>query len=122
MASDFRKTIEKRAKEYASKMADISLSDIYNEALASIYEEGYIVGAIEQKAIDDAECVNQVLRGKISVINHDSEANYKQGYHDAVDKFCEMLKHNWQEYVYQDGDGIVHFGHWEADMRKAMEE
>ena len=45
-------TIEERAKEYASKQGDISLSAIYNEALASIYEGGYIVGATEQKAID----------------------------------------------------------------------
>ena len=47
------KTIEERAKEYASKEGDISLSPIYNEALASIYEEAYIAGAAEQKAIDD---------------------------------------------------------------------
>ena len=47
------KTIEERAKEYASKKADISLSDVYNEALASIYEEAYIAGAKEQKAIDE---------------------------------------------------------------------
>lgn len=46
------KTIEERAKEYASKEGDISLSPIYNEALASIYEEGYMAGASEQKAID----------------------------------------------------------------------
>ena len=46
------KTIEERAKEYASKKGDISLSAIYNEALASIYEEAYIAGATEQKAID----------------------------------------------------------------------
>ena len=46
------KTIEERAKEYASKKADISLSAIYNEALASIYEEGYMAGAKEQNRID----------------------------------------------------------------------
>lgn len=46
------KSIEERAKEYASKKGDISLSPIYNEALASIYEEGYIAGATKQKAID----------------------------------------------------------------------
>ena len=46
------KTIEERAMEYASKKADISLSAIYNEALANIYEEAYIAGAKEQKRID----------------------------------------------------------------------
>ena len=39
-----------------------------------------------------------------------------------IDKACEWLENNWREYVYQDGDGIVHFGHWESDFRKAMEE
>ena len=48
------KTIEERAKEYASKKGDISLSPIYNEALASVYKEGYIAGATEQLSIDMA--------------------------------------------------------------------
>ena len=52
------KIIAERAKEYASKIADISLSDIYNEALASIYEEGYIAGAVQQKAIDTEKVKN----------------------------------------------------------------
>ena len=79
------KTIEERAKEYASKKGDISLSPIYNEALARIYEEAYIAGATEQKAID-------------------------------IEKACEWLKNNLREY------GIILFGHWESDFRKAMEE
>lgn len=54
------KTIEERAKEYASKKADISLSAIYNEALAGIYEEAYIAGATEQKQADII-CVSQFL-------------------------------------------------------------
>lgn len=54
------KTIGERAKEYASKKADISLSAIYNEALARIYEEGYIAGATEQKKADII-CVSQFL-------------------------------------------------------------
>ena len=39
-----------------------------------------------------------------------------------IDKACKWITNNQREYVYQDGDGIVHFGHWEADFRKAMEE
>lgn len=39
-----------------------------------------------------------------------------------IEKACEWITNNWREYVYQDGDGIVHFGHWEADFRKSMEE
>lgn len=51
------KTIEERAKEYGSKKGDISLSPVYNEALARIYEEAYIAGAKEQNRIDiDVAC------------------------------------------------------------------
>ena len=39
-----------------------------------------------------------------------------------IDKACEWLKNNWQEYVNQDRDGMILFGHWEYDFRKAMEE
>ena len=39
-----------------------------------------------------------------------------------LDKACEWLKNNWREYVNQDRDGMILFGHWEYDFRKAMEE
>ena len=39
-----------------------------------------------------------------------------------IDKACEWLKNNWREYVVQDRDGMILFGHWEYDFRKAMEE
>lgn len=61
-------TIEERAKKYASKKGDISLSPIYNEALAKIYKEGYIAGAAEQKVIDIEEackaCESELQRLK----------------------------------------------------------
>ena len=81
------KTIEERASEYGSKKGDISLSPIYNEALARIYEEAYIAGATEQKTIDDAKLLKlKSSWEKQAQINHDDEANYKQGYHDAIEK------------------------------------
>lgn len=46
------KTIEERAKEYAKKESSISLSEVYNQCLAEIYEKAYIAGATEQKEID----------------------------------------------------------------------
>ena len=89
------KAIEERAKEYASKKGDISLSAVYNEALANIYKEGYIAGATEQKTIDDAKLLKlKSSWEKQAQINHDDEANYKQGYHDAIEKACEQLKEN----------------------------
>ena len=46
------KTIQERAKKYAAKKAGITLCPAYDEALARIYEEGYISGAEEQRRLD----------------------------------------------------------------------
>ena len=37
-----------------------------------------------------------------------------------IDKACEWLRNNWREYIYQDRDGMILFGHWESDFRKSM--
>ena len=58
------------------------------------------------------------------------EQSFKWGFQEGfeyakkmmIEKACEWFINNWREYVYQDGDGIVHFGHWESDFRKAMED
>ena len=40
----------------------------------------------------------------------------------TIEKACKWLKNNWREYVNQDRDGMILFGNWESDFRKAMEE
>lgn len=108
------KSIEERAKLASEGYEDDGYS-------AGLYM-GYIVGAKEQKAIDDAILLKlKSAWEKQAQINHDDVANYKQGYHDASEKFCEWLRSNWQKYVYRDRDGGILFGHWESDFRKAME-
>ena len=113
------KTIVERAYDYADeKWGDI---DEYHADTVAV--SAYIAGAEAQKAIDEAKLLKlKSAWEKEAQINHDDVANYKQGYHDAGEKFREWLKNNWREYIYQDGDGIIHFGHWESDFRKAMEE
>ena len=73
------KTIEERAKEYASKKGDISLSPVYNKALASIYEEGYITGATEQKAIDEAVRLKKC--DDMTQAEYDREVAFADWYH-----------------------------------------
>ena len=55
MEGIYMKTIEKRAKEYVSKIeySDDILADIYEVAYKAGAEKGYIVGATEQKSIDE---------------------------------------------------------------------
>ena len=73
------KTIKERAKEYASKKGDISLSPVYNKALASIYEEAYIAGAEEQKAIDKE--VRLKKSDNMTQAEYDREVAFADWYH-----------------------------------------
>lgn len=51
------------------------------------FARGYELGATEQQAIDDAKLLKlKSSWEKEAQINHDDVANYKQGYHDAIEK------------------------------------
>ena len=80
-----KSTIEERAK----KAYPIDRDNVF----AGLKRNAYIAGATEQKAIDD----EKLSRFKSSwereaQINHNDEANYQQGFHDAIEKACEWLK------------------------------
>ena len=60
-----------------------------------------------------------------STIIADSEAvniGINIGKQQAIDKACEWINNNWREYINVDADGMVCFGHWESDFRKAMQQ
>ena len=79
------KTIEERAKLASEGYEDDGYS-------SGIYM-GYVVGAKEQKAIDEAKLLKlKSAWEKQAQIKHDDEANRKQGYHDAIEKACEWLE------------------------------
>lgn len=48
--------------------------------------------------------------------------DYVRGYDDATEAAIEWLNANWRKYIDQDGDGMIRFGGWKEDFRKAMEE
>lgn len=76
------KTIEERAKEYAPETF-----------LSALKRKAYIAGAQEQKVIDDAVLLKlKSSWERQAQINHDDEANYKQGYHDAIEKACKACE------------------------------
>lgn len=76
------KTIEERALDYANELGIDSNTDYFDYC-----QQDYIAGATEQKAIDDAELLNlKSLWEKEAQITHNDENNYKQGYHDAIEK------------------------------------
>ena len=127
------KTIEERAKEYASKKTNISSCAIYNDALASIYMEGYIAGAKEQKAIDEEVRLKKCDDMTEAEYNHETafvdwyleNGKGMPAYSDAIEwarkevinRACEWLKENVEGGVHpQSAYGFV------DKFRKAMEE
>ena len=121
------KSIKERAK-LASE--DYACDDMYSAGVFT----GYVEGATKQKAIDDA----LLLKLKSSweeeaQINHNNESNYKQGYHDAVEKACDWLKKELQylamdelkDNFYKNEFKVIlksQVPDWLRDFRKAMEE
>lgn len=80
------KTIEERAKLASEGYEDDGYS-------AGLYM-GYIVGAKEQKVIDEEVLLKlKSAWEKQAQINHNDEDNYNQGYHDAVQKACNAFCH-----------------------------
>ena len=98
------KTIEERAKEWGEHIVETTPYDVVNgkacvfvedRNIADVAEESYIAGATEQKAIDEAKLLKlKSAWEKEAQINHDDEANRKQGYHDAIEKAYKWIKAN----------------------------
>ena len=117
------KSIEERAKEYASKKADISLSAVYNEALARIYKEGYTEGATEQKAIDEEVRLKKC--DNMTKVEYEREVAFADWYNkngkgtptysdaiewarrELIDEACEIVRNIANEY----------FGDWEQSCK-----
>ena len=89
------KTIEERAKSASEGYDDDGYS-------AGLYM-GYKVGATEQKAIDDTKWLKiKSSWEREAQINHNDENNYKQGFHDAIEKACDWFDTYLMEIGYPD--------------------
>ena len=104
------KTIEERAKEY-------SLKDFggYYAGKEKAVEEGYVVGATVQKAIDEEVRLKKC--DDMTQAEHDREVAFAEWYHkngkgmptfsdaiewarkDLLDKACKWLKENARDYA-----------------------
>lgn len=109
------KTIEERAKLASEGYEDDGYS-------AGLYM-GYIVGAKEQKVIDEEVLLKlKSAWEKQAQINHNDEDNYKQGYRDAVEKACNIFCHIGCPHETDDYDCLKDKCAAREKFRKMMEE
>ena len=115
------KTIEERASLAAWQiLEEIGFSNHSVKRVSEIIAEKIL----EQKAIDD----EKLSRFKSSwereaQINHNDENNYKQGFHDAIEKACEWLDNYLMEIGYPDDwlRDSLNIKSGKERFRKAME-
>ena len=93
------KTIEERAKREGI-ISQLRADYPYDKKSV---EFGYIQGAYDQKEVDEEKLLKlKSAWEKEAQINHDDEANRKQGYHDAIEKACECFTDYLMEIGYPD--------------------
>ena len=125
------KTIEERAKEYASKQGDIALSTLYNAVLA-IINNAYIAGAVEQKIIDEE--VRLKKSDDMTEAEYDRETAFADWYFkngkstptfsdaiewarkQTIDEVCEWMTN------FKNGNGEFPLYDFVGNLRKSMEE
>ena len=94
------KTIEERAKEWGEHIVETTPYDVVDRKACVFVEDRNIADVAEESYIVGATEQKAI----------------------DIEKACEWMKNNWREYVNQDRDGMILFGHLESDFRKAMKE
>ena len=125
------KSIEERAKEYASKQGDIALSTLYN-AVFAIINNAYIAGAVEQKIIDEE--VRLKKSDDMTEAEYDRETAFADWYFkngkstptfsdaiewarkQTIDEVCEWMTN------FKNGNGEFPLYDFVGNLRKSMEE
>ena len=107
------KNINERAKEWSKHIVETTPYDVINgkvcvfaedRDIADVAEESYIAGAKDQQDIDRALWLKLKSSWEEEAqINHNDKSNYKQGYHDAIEKACEWFSDYLFEIGYPDG-------------------
>ena len=111
------KTIEEKAEEWYKYIAENPIYDV------DVTKLSYIAGAKDQKDIDRALWLKLKSSWEEEAqINHNDKSNYKQGYHDAIEKACEWFSDYLFEIGYpddwkRDSENIIS---GERRFRKAM--
>ena len=99
---------ELKDMETIEERANLAAWQIFEETILSEHSVDRVAEIIaekihEQKAIDEAKLLKlKSAWEKEAQINHDDEANRKQGYHDAIEKACEWFTDYLMEIGYPD--------------------
>ena len=129
------KSIEERAKEYASKQGDIALSTLYNAVLA-IINNAYIAGAVEQKIIDEEVRLKKF--DDMTKVEYDRETAFADWYFQnvkGVPTFSDAIEWSRKQTIDEVCNWLGNYFVWEHEvltkagcenvineLRKALEE
>jgi len=104
--------LEEAATKYARKQLSNPDYPIYNDEYEM--ECAFEAGAQWQKERDQSTIE--------LAEDHAMLAGMEKMRQEMIDKVCKWLVKHWREYVWLTDNDVIHFGHWEHDFKKAMEE
>ena len=102
---------------FLSKVTFRRESDWYSKTKQQL-KELKNMATIEERAIKYA--YDEWVLDLVDVAKDAYETGATEQKNIDIDKACEWIRNNWRNYVYQDRDGMILFGHWESDFRKSM--
>ena len=98
-AEEIKHLLEKSRQMGVDQTYPITENEVI-EFISSSFEFGFVCGALWQKQQDQARSAVEIAREEV----------------------IEWIDNHWREYVNVDADGVVCFGHWKNDLRKAFED
>lgn len=117
--------------ERRKSLADKQINNLYFLARSDAYAEllnfiNYLEEELVSEDLEDASKRYALNNTPWDDCADEIQEAFKEGAQWKKEKFinkaCGWLKENWNKYVWFDHDNTIHFGHWENDFHKYMEE
>ena len=112
VSNDLEEFAKRESELFGEREYEIDFID--RNALTKGYYWGVKAGAQWQKKQDQ-------LTIELAE-DHAMLAGMEKMKEEMIDKVCKWLTKHWRKYVWLTDNDVIHFGHWEYDLKRVMEE
>ena len=112
VSNDLEEFAKRESELFGEREYEIDYID--RNALTKGYYWGVKAGAQWQKEQDQSTIE--------LAEDHAMLAGMEKMKEEMIDKVCKWLAKHWRKYVWLTDNDVIHFGHWEYDLKRAMEE
>ena len=91
--------------------------DLIKEAVEKL-KSNLMYGACSSQVAMETYCKEEAYNEVLAILDTMQEEPISK----ELEEVIEWIDSHWREYVNVDADGVVCFGHWKNDLRKAMQD